>query len=93
MELIFEWDSDKAASNLVKHGISFDEATTAFADPLSVTKPDPRHSLGEERLVLFGYSEASRLLAVMHLERGQRIRLISAREATRRERAQYEESP
>lgn len=91
MEIDFEWDSDKAESNLRKHGVSFTEAGTAFGDPLSVTVPDPRHSAGEERFVLHGRSNRGRLLAVMHTERQGAIRIISARLMTPRERREYEE--
>jgi uncharacterized DUF497 family protein len=66
----FEWDPQKAAANVEKHGVSFAEASTAFGDPLSVTIADPRHSFGEERFVLFGMSTAGRLLAVAHTDRG-----------------------
>jgi uncharacterized DUF497 family protein len=89
MALEFEWDPEKAQVNYQKHGVSFDEASSAFADPLHVVVEDPRHSEHEVRFVLFGRSEAGRLLAVMHTERGQRIRLISARLANPRERRQY----
>lgn len=89
MALEFEWDPEKAEANHRKHGVSFHEASSAFADPLHVVIGDPRHSEHEERFVLFGQSEAGRLLAVMHTERGQRIRLISARLAIPRERRQY----
>jgi uncharacterized DUF497 family protein len=89
--VFFTWDPAKAEANEWKHGVSFDEAKTAFGDPLSVTVADERHSVGEERLVLFGLSDAGRLLAVMHTERGMAIRIISARLATRRERREYEE--
>ncbi|MCX5682102.1 MAG: BrnT family toxin [Planctomycetota bacterium] len=92
MGLTFEWDINKAGSNLVKHGVSFDEATTAFGDPLSITISDPLHSEFEERFVLIGYSLRNRLLVVVHAERGGRIRIISARTATRRERLGYEEN-
>jgi uncharacterized protein len=91
MALLFEWDPGKAEGNLAKHGVSFDEASTVFSDPLSVTVIDPRHSVDEERLVTFGRSGRGRLLAVMHAERAERIRIISAREATRNERTAYEE--
>ena len=91
MALEFEWDSAKAASNLSKHGVAFEEAVTVFDDPLSTTVIDPDHSLTEERLVIFGRSSGGRILAVMHTERGARIRIISAREATRAERDAYEE--
>lgn len=88
----FEWDRRKAAGNLAKHGISFNEAVTVFRDPSGRMVQDPRHSVGEERLTLLGRSERGRLLAVMFTERGERIRLISARKATRRERNDYEET-
>jgi uncharacterized protein len=86
----FEWDPDKADRNLEKHGVSFAEASTTFGDPLSVTIPDPRHSAGEERFVLFGMSEQGRLLAVVHTDREGTTRIISARLMTRHEREQYE---
>jgi uncharacterized DUF497 family protein len=92
MGLAFEWDSNKARSNLAKHGVSFDEATTAFGDPLSITISDPLHSQFEERFVLIGYSLRNRLLVVVHAERGGCIRIISARTATGRERLGYEEN-
>ena len=92
MALRFSWDPRKAASNLRKHGVSFEEAVTAFGDPLSLTIPDPLHSESEDRFVLLGLSANSRLLVVVHAERGDDdIRIISARLATRRERIQYEE--
>jgi uncharacterized DUF497 family protein len=92
MALTFEWDARKAAANLAKHGVSFDEALTIFADPLGRLEEDDRHSVSEPRLVLLGRSRGDRLLAVMFTERGaERIRLISARQATRSERRQYEE--
>jgi len=91
MALEFAWDSAKAASNHSKHGVGFGEAVTVFDDPLSTTVIDPDHSLREERLVIFGRSRDGRILAVMHTERGERVRLISAREATRAERDAYEE--
>jgi uncharacterized DUF497 family protein len=87
----FEWDQTKAESNLEKHDVSFDEAATAFGDPLSLTIPDPDHSDDEERLILLGASYVGRLLVVVHTERGERIRIISARLATRNERVNYEE--
>ena len=91
MALEFEWDPNKATSNLQKHGVDFEEASTVFRDPLSTTVVDPDHSLGEERLVIFGTSVRGRVLAVMYTERPGRVRIISAREATRRERGAYEE--
>jgi len=86
----FEWDPNKAESNLEKHGVAFDEASTAFGDPLSLTIPDPDHSDDEERFVLLGQSFAGRLVVVVHTQRGERIRIISARIATRNERRSYE---
>ena len=91
MALTFEWDRRKAASNLQKHGVSFEEAATAFGDPLSVTIQDPDHSEEEERFILLGRSETERLLTVVHTERGDTIRIISARLATGHEREAYEE--
>jgi len=88
----FEWDPNKAAANLRKHGVSFDEAVTAFGDPLSILLPDPDHSLGEERYVVLGTSNVGRLLVVTFVERPPRTRIISARLATRRERHDYEET-
>jgi hypothetical protein len=88
---IFEWDPAKAESNWRKHGVTFDEASTVFGDPLSVLMPDPDHSLGEQRFVLLGTSSRPRLLVVAFVERKQRTRLISARKATRGERTRYEE--
>jgi len=87
----FEWDSNKALANLRTHGVSFDEATTAFADPLSVLTPDPDHSVGEMRYIVLGMSSRQRLLVVAFAERPPRTRLISARQAGREERRQYEE--
>ena len=91
MAFAFEWDPRKAASNRRKHGVAFDEAATAFHDPLGRIVEDPRHPKGERRYALVGYSHDQRLLAVMFTVRGDRIRLISARNATRRERHYYEE--
>lgn len=84
----FVWDARKAASNLKKHGVSFDEASSAFADPLGAYYPDRLH---EDRFVLIGYSHLQRLLYVVHAEVGmEAIRIISARRATRHEKARYE---
>jgi hypothetical protein len=84
----FVWDSRKAASNLKKHGVSFDEASSAFEDPLAAYYPD---RLRDERFVLIGYSHRQRLLYVVHAEVGvDSIRIISARKATRHEKARYE---
>jgi uncharacterized DUF497 family protein len=87
----FEWDQRKANTNLRKHGVSFEEATTALRDDLGVTGHDPDHSLEEDRLVTFGISAQGRLLVVAHTERRGVIRIISARPATRSERKIYEE--
>jgi uncharacterized protein len=92
MPLIFQWDENKARTNLGKHGVSFVEATTVFGDPLSLTIPDPAHSLAEDRLIVLGNSHQHKLLVVVHTERGDSIRIISARRASRRERKTYEES-
>lgn len=91
MELSFEWDPAKAEANARKHDVTFKEAATAYGDPLSVTIPDPEHSAREVRFMLLGRSSAGRLLVVAHTERGERIRIVSARLATRRERRDYEE--
>jgi uncharacterized DUF497 family protein len=91
MSLQFTWDPKKAAANLRKHRVGFSEAATAFADPLSITIPDPDHSVGEERFILIGQSDRRRLVVVAHVERGELIRIVSARLATRRERKIYEE--
>jgi len=89
--LQFEWDPAKAAENLEKHGVSFEEAATIFRDALSATGPDPDHSVGEERFVTFGVSTSARLLVVGHTESGDIIRIITARLATSGERKIYEE--
>jgi hypothetical protein len=89
----FEWDAEKARQNREKHGISFDEATTAFADALSRTISDPDHSVDEDRFLLLGTSSRGRLLVVAHTERSDTIRLINARLASKREKNEYEEEP
>ncbi len=91
MGLVFEWDPVKAEANFRKHGVAFEEAATVFGDPLSVTIADPLHSAGEHRFIIVGRSRPGRILVVAHVERGDRIRLISARRATKPERKQYEE--
>ena len=91
MGLTFEWDEQKAASNVVKHGVSFEEAAAAFGDPLSLTIADPDHSEHEERFVLLGMSISNRLVVVTHTEQEDTIRIISARLATPAERRNYEE--
>ncbi len=92
MSLTIEWDPEKARRNLLKHGVSFDEAATVFGDPMSVTVPDPDHSRGESRYVDVGRSRTGLLLVVSYTDRGGRLRLISARPATRRERRTHEEA-
>ena len=87
----FEWDPKKAAINLRDHKVSFEEASTTLEDELSLTGDDPDHSSVEARLITFGVSSTGRLLAVSHTEWGERIRIISARPATRAERTLYEE--
>ena len=88
----FEWDDAKAAANLRKHGVAFEDAASVFFDALAYTFDDPDHSVGEQRLLTFGLSQSGRLLAVVHAERGRAIRIISARRATRHERGVYEQS-
>ena len=80
----------KAESNFRKHGVSFQEAATAFGDPLSITIPDPDHSTGERRFILLGQTDIEHLVVVVHVERGDMIRIISARKATKAERRSYE---
>ena len=87
----FEWNPDKAAINLSKHGVSFQEAATVFDDSLSATFPDSAHSIGENRYVMIGISSMGKLLVVSHTDRGSRIRIVSARTATRPEKRFYEE--
>ena len=87
----FEWDPSKAASNVRKHGVSFEEASTVFGDPFSRTIPDPLHSDEEDRWVTVGLSAHMRTLVVVHTDRDDSIRIISARRATRPERRDYEE--
>lgn len=91
MAFEFRWDPKKAAANARKHGVTFDEATTAFTDPSSITIPDPDHSTGEERFILVGESRRHRLVVVAHTDADRVIRIISARRATRPERRFYEE--
>ena len=91
MSLRFRWNPRKAISNARKHGVGFPEAMTAFADPLSITMPDPDHSAGEERFLLVGSTAARRLVVVAHSEHGDEIRLVSVRPVTRHERETYEE--
>jgi uncharacterized DUF497 family protein len=87
----FEWDPDKAAKNLQKHGISFEDAASVFGDPFAGTIPDPLHSTGEARFATIGTTSGQRLVVVVHTERKDRIRIISARPATRAEKKKHEE--
>lgn len=89
--LIFEWDEEKARENEQKHGVSFTEATEVFGDEHSSTVPDPDHSIGEARYLLFGMSRQGKALVVSYTEREERIRLISARQMTSREQRVYEQ--
>jgi uncharacterized DUF497 family protein len=91
MSLEFEWDRDKAKRNIKKHGVSFEEAMTVFADPLSRTIHDPDHSDEEDRYVILGESNRRRLLVVVFTDREDRIRIITASVASRQERKDYEE--
>jgi uncharacterized protein len=87
----FEWDESKARANVSKHGISFDEAKSAFNDPLFVDFYDPDHSDDEHRYIIIGETRQRELLVVSYTERGDAVRIISARRATRAERKAYEE--
>jgi uncharacterized DUF497 family protein len=87
----FEWNPDKAILNFEKHGVSFPEAATVFNDPLSVTFPDYQHSIGESRYVIIGIFRYEQFSIVAHTDRGEKIRIISARKATRQEQRFYEE--
>jgi uncharacterized DUF497 family protein len=87
----FEWDQAKAEANRQKHGVAFDDAVAVFQDPLAKVHADPRHSAHEAREIIIGHSGSGRLLLVAFTERGGKIRIISARAATRRERKAYEE--
>ena len=87
----FEWDDTKAANNIKKHGVTFNEASTVFRDPLAITYADPEHSIGEYCYLTFGRSIMNRLIVVAHSDRNDKVRLISAREMTRSERKDYEE--
>lgn len=88
--LEFEWDSEKATSNVAKHGVSFEEAATVFGDPLSLTVYDPDHSQDEDRYITMGTSSDGQLVIVSHTDRDDQIRIISARVASKRERKAYE---
>ncbi|KFL35416.1 MULTISPECIES: BrnT family toxin [unclassified Sulfurospirillum] len=87
----FEWDNQKALSNIKKHGISFEEASTAFGDFLSLVIEDPAHSKNENRFILIGRSIEANTLVVVHIEKSDVIRIISARKATKNEQKAYEE--
>jgi uncharacterized protein len=89
--VFFEWDPKKARSNIARHGVTFEEAATVFGDRLSLTILDPIHSSSEHRFVTIGLSANGRLLVVVHTDRGDAIRIISARRANTRERRTYEE--
>jgi uncharacterized DUF497 family protein len=91
MSLEFEWDEKKAEENLEKHDIGFDEAKTVFNDSLSITIYDPDHSINEHRYIDIGLSSKDRLIVVSYSERGQKIRIISCRKATKKEQRAYEE--
>ena len=92
MSVNFEWDTNKAETNENKHKVSFEEATTVFGDPLSLTIPDPLHSLPEdERFITIGMSYRQKLLIVVHCDKGNVVRIISARKATKPEQNKYEE--
>ncbi len=92
MGLKFEWDRRKSILNIKKHGVSFEDAATAFGDPLSVTIHDPKHSNDEDRFLLLGETQDKKLVVVAHTDRKDTIRLINARPATRQERKDYEKS-
>jgi len=89
MSLVFEWDEEKATRNEAKHGVTFEEAKTVFNDPFSVTISDPDHSDEEERWLDIGLSAEGRLLVVWYTERGERIRIIGSRKATKNEARAY----
>ncbi|NDG71280.1 MAG: BrnT family toxin [Proteobacteria bacterium] len=88
--MLFEWDEEKATGNANKHGVAFTEAGTIFGDEQSITIPDLKHSQKEPRFITMGMSQHARLLIVIHTERGNHLRIISARPASRKERNQYE---
>ena len=88
----FEWDTKKAISNIKKHGISFEEASTVFLDSLSITGSDPDHSISEERWITFGNSALNKFLAISHADSDETVRIISARLGTKHERNLYEKN-
>ena len=89
--MLFTWDEQKATANVLKHAVSFEEATTVFSDPLSETFPDPDHSLDEDRFIIIGASDRGKILVIAHTDDGEVVRIITAREATYAERRSYEE--
>ena len=89
--VVFEWDPAKAGANVAKHSVTFEEALTVFMDPLARIHDDPHHSKDEAREIIVGHSIEQRLLLVSFVDRGEKVRLISARLATKRERENYEE--
>jgi len=91
MKLNFEWNEKKAKLNLKKHNVGFEEGSTVFLDPFSITIPDPDHSMDEQRYIDIGTSEKDRVLAVVYTDRGSNIRIINCRKATYSERKRYEE--
>jgi uncharacterized DUF497 family protein len=92
MKYNFDWDDEKAKTNLKKHRVDFDEASTVFGDPLFISFLDEEHSIGEERFITIGLSIKKRLLIVAHTERAERVRIISARKATKNEENFYSEA-
>jgi uncharacterized DUF497 family protein len=90
MGLFFEWDANKAKANILKHKVSFEEASTVFGDNNSITIDDPVHSISEKRYITLGLSANNYLLVVIYTERGEKIRIISARRASTKEKRQYE---
>lgn len=90
-DLRFTWDPGKAAANLHKHGVAFEDASTVFRNPLATVLPDPTHSEQEQRSLILGHSARGRLLLIVFTETEERIRIISARDASARERREYEE--
>jgi len=91
MALLFEWDKEKASTSFKKHGISFEEASTVFGDTWSITISDPLHSNDEDRFIIIGYSYKHRLVVVIHTDRGDKTRIITARLATKIERNFYDQ--
>lgn len=87
----FEWDNNKAITNLQKHGVSFSEAATVFGDSLSITFADPDHSINESPFITIGLSAANQMIILSHTDRDERIRIINARKTTRKEQRLYEE--